>query len=638
MALMQIAEPGQSLSPHEQSQSERKRGIAVGIDLGTTNSLIAEVKTMDSAPELTTIDNSQLMPSAVYYGENVKLVGSAALSYVGEKNLIVSSKRTMGKNYNETIANYPTLKHQLAVPSNGDDLLFYQTQVGAKSSVQVAADILGYLKQQHEKTLNNDTIEGAVITVPAYFDDAQRQATKNAAKLAGIKVLRLLNEPTAAAIAYGINADEVNQSSTIVIYDLGGGTFDVSILRIEQGLFQVLSTAGDSALGGDDIDLAIAKWVVEQTNDTWQQLSHSRTRLLLDKACNAKQQLSTQSNTTIAWNEQSIQLSTEQMNELIQPFIQQTLAVCQQALTDANLDLNTQDIQPIDHVILVGGSTRIPAVQTAVAAFFKQPVKASIDPDQVVAIGAAIQADKLIGNKSSTNMLLLDVIPLSLGIEIMGGLTEKIIHRNSTIPVSRAQEFTTAKDGQNAMTIHVLQGERESVEHCRSLARFQLKGIPPMVAGSARIKVTFQVDADGLLTVAAREEITGVQTLIDVKPSFGLDDTAIANMIKASIDYAADDIHFRQQREQQVEAQQLIDYLQNALNTDGEALLNNEQITQLQNGIEMLSHIIADTSNDADTIRTSIQQLSSQSDCFAQLRMDKSIQIALQGKNLTDIS
>lgn len=620
---MQITEPGQSLNPHE-----RQHKIAVGIDLGTTHSLIAQVKADSESPELSIIDDSVLVPSAVCYSDDKPIVGIQAKQSGDSANTLVSTKRMMGKNYQETIEEFPQLKSQL-IATNDNNSLMFKTAAGAISPVQTAADILSYLVDQHIQTSRCDSVEGAVITVPAYFDDAQRQATKNAATLAGLNVLRLLNEPTAAAIAYGIDNQVENDSKscTIAVYDLGGGTFDISILRLEKGIFQVLATAGDSALGGDDFDHIIAQWLSTQCGIDWQNIDYDGYRELLALACFNKELLSDQQQVSVEYKGNKVIFTQQILAELLADIINKTLDICNNSLLDVGL--NTVDI---DEVILVGGSTRLIAVQQAVNDYFKVPIRADINPDSVVAMGAAIQANKLIGNKSKDEMLLLDVIPLSLGLEIMGGITEKIIHRNSTIPVSRAQEFTTAKSGQTSMNIHVLQGEREQVEDCRSLAQFKLKGIPPMEAGSAHIEVRFQVDADGLLSVSAREKTTNTMASIEVKPSYGLSDEMITDMLQSSIQHAQQDIQVRQLREQQVEAQQLIGYLSNALAEDGESLLDEASVAALNQSLATL-RVVCETGN-TDDIREAIASTSAESDYFAQLRMDKSIKLALQGREI----
>ena len=493
----------------------------------------------------------------------------------------------------------------------------------------MSAEILKNLALRGGEALGGE-LDGAVITVPAYFDEAQRQATKDAARLAGLNVLRLLNEPTAAAVAYGLDKQE---EGVIAVYDLGGGTFDISVLRLQAGVFEVLSTAGDTALGGDDFDHAIAEWFVQQAEIT-QGLSHSESRHLLQLACAAKEQLSAQEQTELVfdWSQGECRetLSRATFNELIDPLVKQTLRVCKRALRDAKL--KTGDI---GNVVMVGGSTRVPYVREQVGEMFGTPPMVDIDPDEVVAIGAAIQADVLAGNQSGEDMLLLDVNPLSLGIETMGGLVEKIIPRNATIPVARAQEFTTYKDGQTAMAIHVLQGERELVADNRSLARFELRGIPPMAAGAARILVTFQVDADGLLNVSAREQSTGTESSIQVKPSYGLEDEEITRMIKESIDYAQHDVAARQLREKQVEGEALLASVTNALAEDGEALLSESERDRLKQEAGKLMQALS--SQDLSAISREIDNLSNASSEFASRRMDASIKKALAGQKLNQL-
>ena len=619
MALLQISEPGASPEPHAQR-------YAVGIDLGTTNSLVATVR-HGSAEVIPNQDGEMLLPSVVYYSKDQVLVGASAKakSTTDAHNTIVSVKRFMGRG----IADVKTLSKQLPyrfVEKAKGGMPFIETAGGLLSPVKISADILKVLAAQGQEAVGGE-LEGAVITVPAYFDEAQRQATKDAAKIAGLKVLRLLNEPTAAAIAYGLDHQK---EGVIAIFDLGGGTFDISILRLKAGVFEVLATGGDTALGGDDFDRKIAEWLLAES--AYQgELSPELSRFILDHACQLKEQLSKQDTADFDLSFQDFkwrgQLSRAQFDRLIEPLISQTLRVSRRCLRDAGLKA-----PGISHVVMVGGSTRIPQVRNSVGKMFAKEPLVNIDPDTVVAIGAAIQADVLVGHQSGEDMLLLDVNPLSLGIETMGGLVEKIIPRNATIPVVRAQEFTTYKDGQTAMAIHVLQGERELVSDCRSLARFELRGIPPMVAGAARIQVTFQVDADGLLNVSARELSTGTQSSIEVKPSYGLDDSEITSMIMASIDHAKDDIHARQLREKQVDAQSLLASVEAALASDGEKLLTPAEISDLKQVLDKLRSVAF--GEDERAMSLEIENTSKASDEFAARRMDASIKEALSGKSL----
>ncbi|EMQ6158591.1 Fe-S protein assembly chaperone HscA [Pseudomonas aeruginosa] len=617
MALLQIAEPGQSPKPHE-------RRLAVGIDLGTTNSLVAAVRSGVAEP-LPDAQGRLILPSAVRYHAERAEVGESARAAAAEDpfNTIISVKRLMGRGLEDVKQLGEQLPYRFR--QGESHMPFIETVQGLKSPVEVSADILRELRQRAETTLGGELV-GAVITVPAYFDDAQRQATKDAARLAGLNVLRLLNEPTAAAVAYGLDK---GAEGLVAIYDLGGGTFDISILRLTRGVFEVLATGGDTALGGDDFDHAIAGWVIEQAGLS-ADLDPGSQRQLLQIACAAKERLTDEASVRVAYGDWSGELSRATLDELIEPFVARSLKSCRRAVRDSGVDL-----EEIRSVVMVGGSTRVPRVRTAVGELFGCEPLTDIDPDQVVAIGAAIQADALAGNKRGEELLLLDVIPLSLGLETMGGLMEKVIPRNTTIPVARAQEFTTYKDGQTAMMIHVLQGERELVKDCRSLARFELRGIPPMVAGAAKIRVTFQVDADGLLGVSARELSSGVEASIQVKPSYGLTDGEIARMLKDSFDYAGDDKAARALREQQVEAQRLLEAVQSALDVDGERLLDEEERLAIAAQMDTLRELAG--GSDTAAIENQIKRLSQVTDAFAARRMDATVKAALSGRRLNEI-
>ncbi|MGJ8686556.1 MAG: Fe-S protein assembly chaperone HscA [Spongiibacteraceae bacterium] len=617
MALMQISEPGQSPEPHQ-------RKFAVGIDLGTTNSLVASVRNA-SADTLPNLAGEHLLPSAVSYtSEGEVLVGREALEAASADplNSFLSVKRLMGRSYDDPSIDRDMLPYELV--DQGQDMVKFRSRVGDLSPVQVSAEILKNLVERAEKTLG-DSLQGAVITVPAYFDDAQRQATKDAAKIAGVKVLRLLNEPTAAAVAYGLDQQD---ESAIAVFDLGGGTFDVSVLQLSRGVFEVLATGGDSALGGDDFDHAIVNWFVEA--ERLAAPDHSARRQLLTEARRAKEALTEAEQISFSFGDQQRTLTRTAFNELVDPLIDRAIASCKRALRDAKLRSDA-----ISNVVMVGGSTRVPRVRERVAQWFGRDPLISVDPDKVVALGAAIQADQLVGNRSGDEVLLLDVIPLSLGIETMGGLTEKIIHRNTTIPVAMAQEFTTFKDGQTVMAIHVVQGERELVDDCRSLGRFELAGIPSMVAGAARIKVTFQVDADGLLGVSAREETTGAESQIVVKPAYGLSDGDIANMLQDSWAAAGDDKELRALREQQVDAEALLQSLSAALLADGEALLSEEEQQSLLDKMALLAS--ERETGDTASIAAQIETVGEASEFFAQRRMNASIRQALAGRRVDEI-
>ena len=621
MALLQIAEPGQSTVPHEHR-------LAAGIDLGTTNSLIASVKS-GKANTLADHLDQDIMPSIVSYqnslpGQDI-LVGEDAkvFSVSDPQNTIVSAKRLIGRSLSDIQSKYPSLPYQFCGDENHPEIV---TRQGNINPVQVSAEILKKLSQRAEQALGGE-LTGVVVTVPAHFDDAQRQSTKDAAKLAGVNVLRLLNEPTAAAVAYGLDS---GQEGVIAIYDLGGGTFDISILRLNKGVFEVLATGGDSALGGDDFDVALSDYLIEQAGLT-RPLSSSLERQIMQQACLAKEQLTTQDSVdlTITFDQQntwSTQLTKDTFEGLISALVKKTLRACRRSLKDAQITP-----EEVLEVVMVGGSTRVPLVRTEVEKYFNKKPLTSIDPDKVVAIGAAIQADILAGNKPDSEMLLLDVIPLSLGLETMGGLVEKVIPRNTTIPVAKAQEFTTFKDGQTAMAIHVLQGERELVDDCRSLARFELRGIPAMTAGAAHIRVTFKVDADGLLSVSAMEKSSGVVSSIEVKPSFGLDDSKIAQMLKDSMNNAKADIDARMLKEQQVEAARVIESIQAAISAD-EHLLSSAEKTDIETVIKVLAAI--SQGNDADAIEAAIEKVDQATALFAERRMDSSINKALSGQSV----
>ena len=620
MALFQIAEPGEAPAPHEHK-------LAVGIDLGTTNSLVATVRS-GIAICLSDDQGRPLLPSVVrYHADNTTDVGYGAQTKqaLDPRNTVVSVKRFMGRGLKD-ISHVESMPYEFI---EAPGMVKIKTVAGVKSPVEMSAEILKSLRDRAEAALGGELV-GAVITVPAYFDDAQRQATKDAARLAGLNVLRLLNEPTAAAIAYGLDN---SAEGVYAVFDLGGGTFDISILKLTKGVFEVMSTGGDSALGGDDFDHRIFCWVIEQAK--LQPLSPQDARLLMMRCREAKEFLTNNPEAPISANLSTgeivdLKLDVPTFATIAQTLISKTLQPVKKALRDAGLR-----VDDIKGVVMVGGATRMPQVQKAVGDFFRQEPLTNLDPDKVVALGAATQANLLVGNKTGKDdWLLLDVIPLSLGLEMMGGLTEKVIPRNATIPTARAQEFTTFKDGQTAMAIHVVQGERELVSDCRSLARFELRGIPPMVAGAARIRVTFQVDADGLLSVSAREQTTGIESSIVVKPSYGLSDDEVAGMLKDSMEHAKDDAINRALKEAQVEAQRMLEATESALKEDPH-LLNEAEVAKIVAAIEKLRLAIA--GDNRRVINLAMDDLGFETQEFAHRRMNQSVNRALAGRNVADI-
>ena len=623
MALLQLSEPGQSSAPHQHR-------LAAGIDLGTTNSLVATVRS-GRAETLPDEQGRHLLPSVVRYRKDGVVVGEAAKAAATRDplNTIASVKRLMGRGLEDVKALGSRLPYDFRQEDSGVPRM--RTLRGDVSPIEVSAEIIKALKARAVATLGGE-LAGVVITVPAYFDEAQRQATKDAARLAGVNTLRLLNEPTAAAVAYGLDK---GSEGVIAVYDLGGGTFDISILRLHRGVFEVLATGGDTALGGDDFDAEIARWIMQQAGIE-DDASQVTMRRLMRDACAAKEALTESDRTQLDirledgshWRGE---LTRDGVDALMDPLIRKTIKTCRRTLRDAGLGVDA-----VQDIVMVGGSTRVPRVRELVGEFFAKPPLVDIDPDKVVAIGAAVQADVLAGNKPVDEMLLLDVNPLSLGIETMGGLVEKLVPRNTTIPVARAQEFTTFKDGQSAMAIHVLQGERELVSDCRSLARFELHGIPPMVAGAARIRVTFEVDADGLLNVSAVEESSGVRAGVSVKPSYGLTDREIETMLRDSIDHAKDDMAARRLREQQVEAERVIEALAAALAADGERLLTAQERERIDRSLAHLKQV--NLGEDPAQIERAVEALEKTCEFYVERRMNDSVLKAVAGHKVDEFT